>query len=65
MTPDNGQSELALHDPITEDNILRALTVFMIPPIYDAAYSFCVSLLEPDDNELKLIEKCVRDWCKL
>jgi hypothetical protein len=53
------------HIPVSEDNILRALTVFMIPPIYDAAYSFCVSLLEPKPWEVGMIEKVVADWCKI
>jgi hypothetical protein len=64
MTADNGQSELALHDPITEDNITLALTIFMIPPIYYAAYDWMVRFLEPLDEELPLIEKCVREWCE-
>jgi hypothetical protein len=52
------------HIPVIEDNILRALTVFMIPPIYEAAYDWMVRFLEPLDEELPIIEKRVRDWCE-
>ncbi len=66
MTPDDQMTidyEIDTHARITEDDINRALNIFMIPPIYDAAYDWLVRFLEPLDEELPIIEKCVKDWC--
>jgi hypothetical protein len=67
MTPDDQMEfdiQVDTHIPVSEDNILRALTVFMIPPVYEVAYEWMVSFLEPLDEEKPMIEKCVRDWCE-
>jgi hypothetical protein len=68
MTPDDQMEfdiQVDTHIPVSEANITRALTVFMIPPIYDAAYDWMVSFLKPTNDELPLVEKCVREWCNL
>ena len=52
------------HEPVTEDNVARALNLLFIYPVYKDAYEKCVAFLKPLDEELPIIEKVVSDWCK-
>jgi len=52
------------HQPVTEENVTRALTILFVPPVYDAAYEACVSFLKPLPWECEIIERVVRKWCK-